>query len=111
MRWSVDATWLYFVLASNGEIYVGVAKNPIARYRMHAAGRGARFLSMHPPASLLGAVLCASRSVALSLEYTVKRAGRSKKLSFALLAAHDPIWMHFASSNGWPKFVYRVSSD
>ena len=46
--------FLYLLLCRNGSLYAGISNDVEARYRAHAAGRGARYTRANPPLRLLG---------------------------------------------------------
>lgn len=93
-------TWVYFVECTGGFIYVGVARNPRARFESHKAGRGARHLRLRSPLRLIGAFPLPSRREALVLERQIKRIPRLRKLAIAQFAARCSEWQAFTSSEG-----------
>ncbi|HET8900182.1 MAG TPA: GIY-YIG nuclease family protein [Rhodanobacteraceae bacterium] len=74
--WSV-----YLLECSDGRIYTGIARDPVARYAMHQAGKGARFTRANPPRQLLGWVWVASHGEALRLEMAWKKLPRPARIA------------------------------
>lgn len=72
--------WLYVLECRGGVLYTGIAKDVDARFKAHAAGRGAKFTRMNPPLGILGRAELASRSLALQAEYAYKQLPREAKL-------------------------------
>lgn len=74
-------TWhLYLIECQDGSFYTGITTDVEKRYRLHAAGKGARYTRSHPPARLLVSVPVGSRSDALKVEAAIKRLPKDKKL-------------------------------
>ena len=74
-------TWhLYLIECQDGSFYTGITTDVEKRYRLHAAGKGARYTRSHPPARLLASVPVGSRSAALKVEAAIKRLPKDKKL-------------------------------
>ncbi len=71
--------YLYFLECRDGSIYTGATTDVARRFDKHAAGTGARYTRMNPPARLLGFVTCDSRRSALSEEMRIKRMSASAK--------------------------------
>jgi len=88
-------TWVYFIQCDDDCIYIGVASDPIERFKKHAAGSGAYALRLRKPIALLGAVDFPTRTEALRCEYRLKRLRRSEKLQLALIASRDVAWLAF----------------
>ena len=81
--------FVYLIECSDGSIYTGIAIDVAARYRAHAAGKGARYTRSHPPLRLLASLAFADRSSALKAEYQIKQLGAAEKRAYtqSLLAA------------------------
>lgn len=87
------AAWAVYLLECNdGRVYTGIARDPLARYAKHVAGKGARFTRSNPPRQLLGWVWVAGHSEALRLEYAWKQLPREQRIA-ALKADiyHTPV--------------------
>ncbi len=56
-----------------GIIYTGVAVDPVARFRKHRAGRGARFTRIRKPVRILGMREYPDRGAALKAEAALKK--------------------------------------
>jgi putative endonuclease len=75
--------WFLYVLeCRNGTLYTGVTMNVEARYRLHQAGKGARYTRSFPPTRLLTVVELVDKSAALKAEHAFKQLNRSQKLAF-----------------------------
>jgi len=75
--------WVYIIECESGAWYTGVSNDPERRFRMHAAGKGAKFMRMDHPKRIMAAKACASKGEALSLEAAVKRLSRDEKRKWA----------------------------
>ena len=73
---------LYLIECLDGSIYTGIAVNVTARYAAHAAGKGARYTRMRPPARLLACIEYPDHSSALKAEYRVKQLTAAAKRVF-----------------------------
>jgi putative endonuclease len=78
-----ETWWVYMIACRGGKVYTGTAKDPGARLRKHAAGKGAAFTRANPPVALLRCVPYGSRSEACRAEAALKKLARGKKLSWA----------------------------
>lgn len=74
------AWWLYVLECRGGVLYTGIARDVDARYKAHAAGKGAKFTRMNPPLRILGRAELASRGLALKAEHAYKQLPRDGKL-------------------------------
>jgi len=75
--------WLYLLACTDGRTYTGIALDVPARFRAHAAGKGAKFTRANPPVQILGAQPFADRSQAQQAEYALKQLERLDKLRWA----------------------------
>lgn len=75
--------WWLYVLDCDGRLYTGVTTDPDRRLREHRAGRSraARFTRGATSVELRYAVAVGGRSLALQVEYRLKRLSRSEKLT------------------------------
>ena len=76
------AWWVYIIECESGAWYTGVSNDPERRFRMHAAGKGAKFMRMDRPKCIVAAKTCISRGEALKLEAAIKRLSREEKGSW-----------------------------
>ena len=77
-------TWfVYLLVCQGGSLYTSVATDVERRFAQHLAGKGARYTRAFPPERLLVSWTCASRRVALQLEYAIKRLPLDRKLALA----------------------------
>jgi len=67
------AWFVYLIECTDGSIYTGIAVDVVARYAVHASGKGSRYMRAHPPARLLGSFEYANRSEASVAEHRIKR--------------------------------------
>ena len=65
--------WLYVLECTGDRLYTGVSPDVAARFRVHAAGKGAFFTKLNPPLRVLGAMPVGSQSEALQAEYAFKK--------------------------------------
>ena len=86
--------WLYLLACKDGRTYAGIAIDVAARFRMHAAGKGAKFTRSNPPLRVLGARAFASRSEALKAEAALKRMPKEEKLAWASACAAASTDLH-----------------
>jgi len=83
-----DRPWfLYLIECRNGAWYAGISPDVEARYRAHAAGRGARYTRANPPMRLLGSRAFPDRASAARAECAIRKLARERKLAFLLAGA------------------------
>lgn len=76
----MSMAWFVYILNCRGRrLYTGVARDVERRFAMHLAGKGARFTRAFPPDAILMSWPCASRRVALQLEYAIKQLNVAQK--------------------------------
>jgi len=75
--------WLYLLRCADGRTYAGIARDVTARFRLHLAGKAAKFTRANRPLRVLGAQPFASRSQALQAEYALKQLKKPAKLQWA----------------------------
>lgn len=71
---------LYLIECTDGSLYAGITTDVERRFRVHGAGKGARYTRSHKPLRLLAAVAIGSRAEALRAECALKRLPRAEKL-------------------------------
>jgi putative endonuclease len=81
---------LYLLECHGGKLYAGISPDPVARFALHCAGRGAKFTRANPPLRILAVQTCASRSAALVAEHGLKKLRRPAKLLWARQHAWVP---------------------
>lgn len=81
---AASKTWyVYLIECSDGCLYTGIAIDPQARFEAHRAGRGARYMRLHPPLRLLAAEAYPDRSAASKAEYRIKQLEPAAKRAYA----------------------------
>lgn len=75
--------WLYLLACEDGRTYAGIAIDVDARFKAHAAGKGAKFTRANRPVRVLGAQAFPNRSDALKAEAALKKLSREEKLAWA----------------------------
>lgn len=71
--------FVYVTRCADGSLYTGVATDPVARERVHNAGRGAAYTRSRLPVKLVHVEAAADRGAALRREIAIKRLTRSDK--------------------------------
>ena len=72
--------WVVYLLrCSDQSLYCGITNNLEKRLTAHNHGQGAKYTKTRTPVALLAASGPMSKSVALKLEYRIKRTHRSRK--------------------------------
>jgi putative endonuclease len=77
--------YVYIVQCADGTLYIGYARDPVARERAHNSGRGAKYTAGRRPVQLVYREGFRSIGKALAREYALKQLTREKKN--ALIAA------------------------
>jgi putative endonuclease len=75
--------WLYLLACADGRTYAGIALDVTARFRLHVAGKAAKFTRANRPLRVLGAQPFTSRSLALQAEHALKQLKKPAKLQWA----------------------------
>jgi putative endonuclease len=75
----VPGWFLYVIECADGSLYTGIATDPQARFRAHAAGKGARYTRSHPPLRLVLTEPHPDRSSASKAEYAFKQLTAAQK--------------------------------
>lgn len=71
--------FVYIARCRDGSFYIGYARDPRARVRVHNSGKGARYTSGRRPVRLVYSEPCETRSHALKREHELKQWPRKKK--------------------------------
>lgn len=74
---------VYLVRCADGTLYTGVARDPIARARVHNRGKGAKYTRARLPVELVYVEPCDSLGGALKRERELKRRTRAEKQALA----------------------------
>jgi putative endonuclease len=70
---------VYILRCSDGTLYTGYARDPLARERVHNTGRGAKYTAGRTPVALVYSEQCATLSDALKRECQLKTWSRARK--------------------------------
>lgn len=81
---SKDKWYVYIVECSDGTYYCGVTNDVKHRIVVHNAGKGAKYTKSRLPVKLLVVKGPFNKSQALSIEYSVKKQSRHRKINFLL---------------------------
>jgi len=79
--------FVYIVRCRDGSFYIGYARDPRARVRVHNSGKGARYTSGRRPVRLVYSEACETRSHALKREHELKQWRRKKKQALVRLGS------------------------
>ncbi|MSS74444.1 GIY-YIG nuclease family protein [Candidatus Pacearchaeota archaeon] len=78
-----DKKWeIYLVECLDGTIYTGVTNNLSRRMKMHASGKGSKYVRAKGFGKLLAHKECNDKISACKLEYFVKQLTKEEKLNF-----------------------------
>lgn len=79
---SAKPWFVYVIECDDGRLYTGVTNNLIARFDVHASGKGAAFTRMNKPLRMLAGRVYPTRSVALKAEALLKKQAREIKIAW-----------------------------
>jgi uncharacterized protein (TIGR02453 family) len=79
--------FVYLTRCADGSLYTGVTTDPVARERVHNAGRGAAYTRSRLPVKLIHVEPAADRGAALRREVAIKRLARRDKEAMVASAA------------------------
>ena len=71
---------VYMLLCRDGTLYTGMARDALAREKVHNAGRGAKYTRSRLPVKLVYREAAPDRSAALRREAEIKKLTRREKL-------------------------------
>ena len=71
--------WLYVLLCEGDKLYVGIARDPDARFAVHCSGRGAFYTRLNRPVRILAREWYPTQSAALKAEYSLKQRKKTEK--------------------------------
>ena len=74
--------FLYILSCANNYLYIGIAKDVQARFRLHVEGKGAKFTRINKPIKILYQEKVGSRSKAQKREAALKKLSRLQKEEF-----------------------------
>ena len=74
--------YVYTLECGDGSFYTGVTTDVDARMKVHAEGKGSKYVRKKGFKQLLRAKSCESRSDACKCEYVIKKLPRGEKLSW-----------------------------
>ncbi|MHA2248947.1 MAG: GIY-YIG nuclease family protein [Candidatus Kariarchaeaceae archaeon] len=72
---------VYILKLSDGSMYTGYTKDLNNRIKLHAAGRGSKYVKSRLPLQLIFSEDYSNRSEAMRREIQIKKFSRSKKLN------------------------------
>ncbi len=77
---STPSAWsVYVVCCADGSLYIGLAKDVVARVAAHNAGRGARYTRARRPVQCVWQLACETPEDARRLEGLMKRLTRKQR--------------------------------
>ena len=97
---TTGAWWLYLIECRGGGVYTGIAKNVAARYRQHAAGKGAKYTKMNPPVAMLASTRFSSHREAAQEECRIKALTPLQKRQWAIALGGRPGGDDLSDSSG-----------
>nr|WP_274540004.1 GIY-YIG nuclease family protein [Xenorhabdus ehlersii] len=75
----VSHWYIYLIRTRDGSLYTGITNNISCRFKQHAAGKGAKYLKGKAPLTLVYQSQVGDKSVALKMEYRVKKLSKQQK--------------------------------
>jgi len=78
-----EKIWAVYLLeCKDGSFYTGITNNIRKRMKMHATGKGSKYVSSKGFKQLLVSKPCKDKSEASKYEYLIKNLPKNKKLAF-----------------------------
>lgn len=74
--------YVYILLCEDGSYYTGVTNNLKERFIKHSKGKGAKYTKTYKPIKFLSAWRVENISIALKIEYYIKKQDKKKKTMF-----------------------------
>ncbi|WP_413283709.1 GIY-YIG nuclease family protein [Vibrio sp. MA40-2] len=74
-----DCWWVYLIRNNNNALYCGITNDLSRRFKMHQQGKGAKALRGKGPLILEWSQRLANKSMALKLEYKIKKMKKAEK--------------------------------
>ena len=77
----VEKVWFVYILeCKNGSYYTGVTNDIENRMKVHASGKGSKYVAKNGFSHLIAKLECKDKSNACKLEYAIKQLPKSEKL-------------------------------
>lgn len=71
--------YLYILRCGDGSLYTGITTDLKKRFRQHCTGKGAQYTKGRGPLEIVFSMICDTHSLALKMEYAVKRLSKGQK--------------------------------
>jgi putative endonuclease len=75
--------YVYLILTENGSFYCGYTNDVLKRYKIHVAGKGAKYTQSHKPVKLAWYKEFATKSQAMKEEIRIKKLSHNEKKQLA----------------------------
>ena len=76
----ISSCWYVYILqCQDGSLYTGVTTDVKRRMKMHAAGKGSKYVASKGFKQLIASQVCATQSEACTHEYAIKQLPREEK--------------------------------
>ena len=72
--------YVYLILTVTNKLYCGYTDDVERRYKLHCAGKGAKFTRANKPLKLVYTKECDTKEEAMKEEYRIKKLPHTKKL-------------------------------
>ncbi|WP_279625351.1 GIY-YIG nuclease family protein [Xenorhabdus eapokensis] len=104
---TVSHWYIYLIRTRDGSLYTGITNNIACRFKQHAAGKGAKYLKGKNPLTLVYQSQVGNKSVALKMEYRVKKLSKQQK---ERLVIDQPLCIitYLTSINSSKRFLTQV---
>jgi len=73
---------VYLLECSDGSYYTGITNNLNKRMKMHASGKGSKYVRARGFRGLIAFLNCKNKSEAMKTEYRIKQLSKKEKLEF-----------------------------
>lgn len=80
--------YLYILLTVKNTLYCGIALNPIARFKLHLEGKGAKYTRANKPIKIVYLAQFEDKNSALKEEYRIKKT-LNRKQKFELIEKEE----------------------
>ncbi len=74
--------YVYLLECSDGSYYTGITNNLDKRMKMHASGKGSKYVRARGFVGLIASLSCKDKSEAMKTEYRIKQLNKKEKLEF-----------------------------
>lgn len=79
----MEKKWeIYLLECSNGNFYTGITNDISKRIKMHASGKGSKYVRANGFSKILARKNCKDKSDALKQEYYVKQLSKEEKINY-----------------------------